>query len=231
MIKNRKARIRRWINRKHPPDGIVKRPRIKRPSAVKRLEKWALDSGIPEDIVYGRTRRLSVNPDPQSTVIRLPNKRFSWFSASADESTASNSLKRSSVPFGQRFAESIANFVGSWRFLVGQTVILTLWVILNVIELITHWDPYPFILMNLFLSMQAAYTAPMILIAQNRQAEADRRIMNRSYAFDRDTHKIAINIHEHLTYQDDRLDLVMKNVGISEEQIKELDDEIEEIDV
>ena len=64
--------------------------------------------------------------------------------------------------------------MGPWGFIITQSVILTLWIILNVVAWIEHWDPYPFILLNLALSFQAAYAAPFIMISQNRQAERDR---------------------------------------------------------
>ena len=64
--------------------------------------------------------------------------------------------------------------MGSWSFIITQSVILTLWIALNVVAWIEHWDPYPFILLNLALSFQAAYAAPFIMISQNRQAERDR---------------------------------------------------------
>lgn len=76
---------------------------------------------------------------------------------------------------GQRIADRVASVVGSWRFIIAQSVLLLLWIILNTIGWIKAWDPYPFILMNLALSFQAAYTAPMIMMSQNRQAEIDRR--------------------------------------------------------
>ncbi len=78
------------------------------------------------------------------------------------------------LTFGQRIADSVAATMGSWSFIIAQSIILTLWVILNVIAWIQHWDPYPFILLNLALSFQAAYAAPFIMISQNRQAERDR---------------------------------------------------------
>ena len=74
-----------------------------------------------------------------------------------------------------RFSEAIARFLGTGKFLAGQTVLVIGWIILNTIGIINHWDPYPFILLNLAFSTQAAYAAPLILLAQNRQAERDRR--------------------------------------------------------
>ena len=73
-----------------------------------------------------------------------------------------------------RFAEAIARFLGTGRFLAVQTVIVIVWIVLNVFAVRLQWDPYPFILLNLAFSTQAAYAAPLILLAQNRQADRDR---------------------------------------------------------
>lgn len=73
-----------------------------------------------------------------------------------------------------RFSEGIARFLGTGRFLAGQTVLVALWITLNVVAVRLRWDPYPFILLNLAFSTQAAYAAPLILLAQNRQDERDR---------------------------------------------------------
>jgi uncharacterized membrane protein len=78
-----------------------------------------------------------------------------------------------------RFSEAIARFLGTGRFLVGQTGLVIGWIVLNTIGLINHWDPYPFILLNLAFSTQAAYAAPLILLAQNRQDDRDRANIER----------------------------------------------------
>jgi uncharacterized membrane protein len=72
------------------------------------------------------------------------------------------------------WAESFARFLGTGRYLGIQTVIVVVWIGLNVFAVELRWDPYPFILLNLAFSTQAAYAAPLILLAQNRQAERDR---------------------------------------------------------
>ena len=72
------------------------------------------------------------------------------------------------------FAEGIARFLGTGRFLAVQTIIVIVWIALNVFAVRLRWDPYPFILLNLAFSTQAAYAAPLILLAQNRQADRDR---------------------------------------------------------
>ena len=73
-----------------------------------------------------------------------------------------------------KFAEGIARFLGTGRFLAVQTIIVIVWIVLNVVAVRFRWDPYPFILLNLAFSTQAAYAAPLILLAQNRQADRDR---------------------------------------------------------
>jgi uncharacterized membrane protein len=78
-----------------------------------------------------------------------------------------------------RFSESVARFLGTGRFLVGQSVLVLAWIALNTAGLIRHWDPYPFILLNLAFSTQAAYAAPLILLAQNRQDDRDRASIER----------------------------------------------------
>jgi uncharacterized membrane protein len=83
-----------------------------------------------------------------------------------------------------RFSEGIARFFGTARYLVVQTILVIVWIALNVFAISLKWDPYPFILLNLVFSTQAAYAAPLILLAQNRQAQRDQhstdsdRLMN-----------------------------------------------------
>ena len=71
-------------------------------------------------------------------------------------------------------AETFARFLGTGRYLAIQTIIVIIWIVLNVFAVSLRWDPYPFILLNLAFSTQAAYAAPLILLAQNRQADRDR---------------------------------------------------------
>lgn len=81
---------------------------------------------------------------------------------------------KETLTYGQRIADSVANGMGSWTFIIGQTIFVIIWMTLNVIGFIRHWDVYPFILLNLIFSTQAAYAAPIIMMAQNRQSERDR---------------------------------------------------------
>jgi uncharacterized membrane protein len=78
------------------------------------------------------------------------------------------------APLGARIADRVTGFLGSWRFLILQTVLVALWLIANIYLLSKPFDPYPFILLNLAFSTQAAYAAPLILLAGNRAAQRDR---------------------------------------------------------
>ena len=78
------------------------------------------------------------------------------------------------LTIGQKISDNVASTVGSWPFIIIQSCILVSWMFLNVTAYIRQWDPYPFILLNLVLSFQAAYAAPFIMMSQNRQAALDR---------------------------------------------------------
>jgi uncharacterized membrane protein len=82
---------------------------------------------------------------------------------------------------GQRIADRVAATMGSWRFIIVQSLILFVWIVLNITAYVQRWDPYPFILLNLALSFQAAYAAPFIMMSQNRQQDIDRKKAENDY--------------------------------------------------
>jgi uncharacterized membrane protein len=90
-------------------------------------------------------------------------------------------LHRPPLTRGQRLADLVAATIGSWRFILLQSSAIALWITGNVLSGSSAWDPYPFILLNLLLSFQAAYTAPAIMMSQNRQSELDRRHAQNDY--------------------------------------------------
>ena len=108
-----------------------------------------------------------------------------------------------SLSFGNRLADSVAAGMGSWKFIVIQTILVILWMGLNAIGFMYHWDVYPFILLNLVFSTQAAYAAPIIMMAQNRQSERDRMHAESDYQTNIDA-KLEI---EALTKKLDALDV------------------------
>ena len=92
-----------------------------------------------------------------------------------------NEAAQEQLSMGQKIADGVAATMGSWNFIIIQSFILFCWVVLNLTAWIEHWDPYPFILLNLALSFQAAYAAPIIMMSQNRQADIDRRAAENDY--------------------------------------------------
>jgi len=109
---------------------------------------------------------------------------------------------RANLSFGQRAADTITRLAGSWIFIIIFLIFLMAWVLANVSMWVNRWDPYPFILLNLFLSMLAAIQAPVILMSQNRANQQDRLRATYDYAVNR---KAAREI-EHLRKQLERIE-------------------------
>ena len=129
--------------------------------------------------------------------------------------------------FGIDLADKITSFVGSWKFIILQSVILIAWMIININNMV-EFDPYPFILMNLFLSAQAAYATPMILMSGNRQSEKDRRELLKDLRVDQDTNVVVSSMLEIL--KDIEEDIKLDKQAIKDHaeilaQLKKLTDE------
>lgn len=113
-----------------------------------------------------------------------------------------NEVHEAALTPGQRLADLISQAVGSWRFILIQSCLLVLWIIYNVLTA-KPFDPFPFILLNLMLSFQAAYTGPVVMMSQNRQAEKDRLIAHSDYEVNLTAdHEIRLMM-DHLKLQDD----------------------------
>lgn len=93
---------------------------------------------------------------------------------------------RASLHFGDRLADAVAREMGSWRFIILQSIFVIGWMTANVIGYFRHWDAYPFILLNLIFSTQAAYAAPIIMMSQNRQSKLDRLKAENDYQVNMD---------------------------------------------
>ncbi len=104
-----------------------------------------------------------------------------------------------SLGFGQRLADKVANGMGSWKFIIIQSILVILWMSLNILGFVYHWDVYPFILLNLLFSTQAAYAAPIIMMAQNRQNERDRAQALADYQTNLDAKQEIESIQEQLS--------------------------------
>jgi uncharacterized membrane protein len=107
------------------------------------------------------------------------------------------------LTFGERVADRFATVMGSWSFIIIQSVILTAWVTINALAWFYRWDPYPFILLNLALSFQAAYAAPIIMMSQNRQATKDRLAAENDYQINVKAEEEVKAIMHHLEQQDE----------------------------
>ena len=116
-----------------------------------------------------------------------------------------NEIVDERLTFGQRTADIVARIMGSWTFIVAQSILLAIWATLNVVAWARHWDPYPFILMNLFLSLQAAYTAPVIMMSQNRLAARDRIEAHNDFLINQKAEEEVRAILTHLAAQDQAL--------------------------
>jgi len=106
---------------------------------------------------------------------------------------------------GDRIADALADYIGSWRFIILQSIILIIWMILNLVAWMHHWDPYPFILLNLTLSFQAAYSAPIIMMSQNRQETKDRLRAINDYEVNLKAEVEIQKLHE-------KMDMIIKNM-------------------
>jgi uncharacterized membrane protein len=125
-----------------------------------------------------------------------------------------NDIEVERLTVGQRAADRVAAIVGSWRFIIVQSVILVLWAWLNLLAWTRHWDPYPFILMNLFLSLQAAYTAPMLMMSQNRLAARDRLEAQNDFEINRKAEEEVRAVLEHLSAQDAALAKIVEVLAV-----------------
>src|SRR3954468_7657016 len=119
-----------------------------------------------------------------------------------------------------RFAERTARFFGTPQYIVGQTIVVGIWIVLNVIGGIHHWDPAPFIALNLIFSTQAAYAAPLILLAQTRQADRDKVVAEK-------VDKRHTSLEEGVKGETDKLlELLQSNTTLTQ-QDKELTERVE----
>ena len=128
---------------------------------------------------------------------------------------------------GERVSDRIAAVMGSWRFIIIQSFILACWVMLNLLAYINHWDPYPFILLNLALSFQAAYAAPIIMMSQNRQSDKDRLQSKSDYEVNLKAEMEIMQLHEKFNdlrdhYWADLIHMQQQQIDMLERLVNEL---------
>ena len=125
--------------------------------------------------------------------------------------------KREKYTVGQRAADAIAKFAGSWAFIFSFSAVLVLWMILNILLAVKAFDPYPFILLNLVLSCVAAIQAPLIMMSQNRQEEKDRRRAENDYK---------VNLKTEIMIEDlyDKVNAILAKQSALEKQLQAQED-------
>jgi uncharacterized membrane protein len=123
--------------------------------------------------------------------------------------------------FGGKLADAVAKGMGSWTFIIIQTVFVVVWMALNVIAYLQHWDAYPFILLNLVFSTQAAYAAPIIMQSQNRSAARDREQAQHDYQTNLAAKDEIEQLIERLyVIEREKIDQIMKHLGLPCEDAK-----------
>ena len=133
--------------------------------------------------------------------------------------------KRSRSSSGERIADLVTETVGSWRFILIQSFLLGVWIFLNIIGWIKHWDEYPFILLNLALSFQAAYATPFILMSQNRQSEIDREKAKQDLDVDTKAEMEIESLHQKLdSLRDKEIAELREMLGMQNQTIQRLEE-------
>lgn len=130
-----------------------------------------------------------------------------------------NEVADSQLTLGAKIADKVAAGVGSWPFIIIQSIILAAWITLNCIAGIAHWDSYPFILLNLALSFQAAYSAPFVMMSQNRQAAKDRITAENDYKTDVKGEQELCHVLEHLDHQDELTLQIVQRLELQNQRI------------
>lgn len=129
--------------------------------------------------------------------------------------------------FSIKLADKISAFIGSWTFVIIHTIAVIVWIALNILE-IYHFDEYPFILLTLFLSLEAAYATPLILMSANRQTEKDREHLMRDVALDQESNEVIKKLAEDIRIDKTALEYII-NAKDERHEMKLLLEEIKEI--
>lgn len=133
------------------------------------------------------------------------------------------------LTMGDRVADNVAEFIGSWKFIIGQAAIMACWVIINTLALfhVFRFDVYPFVFLNLAMSAEAAFSAPIIMMSQNRQADKDRLTAQNDYQTDCKGEEEIRNLMDHLDHQDT---VLLQIIARMEEQHHEMLHRIGQLD-
>jgi uncharacterized membrane protein len=169
------------------------------------------------EITPGADKLATTHPQHAHTdrLLDLKHLRFPQFKHEHPKVQNVNEVVDEKLTLGQKVADGVANVMGSWRFIISQATIMIIWITLNVVGWFYHFDVYPFVLLNLAMSAQAAFATPLIMMSQNRQAEKDRLTAQNDYLTDCKGEEEIRHIMEHLDHQDE---LILQIVKRLEEQ-------------
>jgi uncharacterized membrane protein len=134
------------------------------------------------------------------------------------------------LTLGNRIADQVAAVMGSWPFIIIQSGLLASWVTLNVMGFIQHWDPYPFILLNLMLSFQAAYAAPIIMMSQNRQAAIDRQDAQHDYEVNLKAELEIELLHDKMNLlREEEMVALLALLKVQQQQLQQIEDRLQQL--
>ena len=122
----------------------------------------------------------------------------------------------------ERIAEDLGQMIGSWTFVVFQAVLLALWLVLNAVAFLKHWDGYPFLLLNLVLSLQAAFAVPILLMALNRAAQRDRLGAQQAYQEGVKAEEELKSVMNHLEVQDEVMLQVLHRLERTDRELRRI---------
>lgn len=134
-----------------------------------------------------------------------------------------NEANDEKLTFGDRIADNVASGMGSWTFIIIQSTLLIAWIILNLVAWVSHWDPYPFIFLNLALSFQAAYAAPIIMMSQNRQSAKDRLAAENDYKTNVKGELEVCHVMDHLDHQDELTREILLRLEAQNQRLEQQD--------
>ena len=122
----------------------------------------------------------------------------------------------------ERIADDLGHMIGSWTFVIFQAVLLVLWLVLNIVSFLRHWDGYPFLLLNLVLSFQAAFAVPILLMALNRAANRDRLAAQQAYQEGVKAEEELKSVMTHLEVQDEVMLQVLHRLERSDRELRRI---------
>ena len=122
-----------------------------------------------------------------------------------------HAIHKKNSTIGEIISDKTTNYMGSWNFIILQTIIVIIWISLNILGFVKHWDPYPFIVLNLIFSTQAAYAAPIIMMSQNRQGDRDRQQAISDYKTNREAKRDIENLQTKLeNLEKEKIDKILE---------------------